>query len=64
MKSEVRNLIKDLRRQGVEVQVKAHVKCYLEGRHVYTMAKTPSDHRSVKNSVSDLRRMGLLPRKV
>ena len=34
----------------------------IEGKLVYTLAVTPSDHRALKNAWRDLRNMGVLPK--
>lgn len=34
----------------------------IEGKLVYTISVTPSDHRALKNTWRDLRNMGVLPK--
>lgn len=57
---EVRDLIRRLREQGFEVVDKgvAHPKVYKDVQLLTTLASTPSDIRSLKNAVSNLRRHG------
>ncbi|MFE1785623.1 hypothetical protein ACFW9F_24380 [Streptomyces sp. NPDC059506] len=60
---EVRQLLKKLARQGFDVELtrNGHYKVYWDGRFVGTLAGTPSDHRSLKNSVANLKRAGFQP---
>ncbi len=60
MHKEVRDLIRALRQQGFEVQDQevAHPKVYRNGRLITTLPSTPSDVRSLKNTVAKLRKHG------
>lgn len=59
-------LIKELRKQGftaVRSKGSQHWKIYnSEGRLVCSMASTPSDHRSLLNSIAHLKRAGFVHR--
>ena len=64
MKKEIKRIVKALETQGfyVERSGKGHLKVKNErGGTVYVMPSTPSDHRSLKNTVAELRRKGILP---
>ncbi|MDX3298687.1 type II toxin-antitoxin system HicA family toxin [Streptomyces scabiei] len=60
MSSDQRRLEKALKEQGFDVVPTKgnHKTVYKNGRRVTTLAGTPSDHRSAKNSLADLRRAG------
>ncbi|MEU5430798.1 hypothetical protein AB0H73_35070 [Streptomyces olivoreticuli] len=60
MHKEVRQLIKALEKQGFEVrQTKNnHYQVFKKGSFVTVLPGTPSDHRSLKNSMAYLRRAG------
>lgn len=63
MDREIRRLVKLAEDQGWVVIVGKHVKFLAPGGGMVVSAKTPSDHRSVKNTVAHLRRAGLeIPR--
>lgn len=64
MDKELRDLVKALRAQGFEVEVtkKNHYLVRKDGRRVATIAGTASDHRSMKNVRSHLRRAGFTDR--
>ncbi|GIU87459.1 MAG: hypothetical protein KatS3mg009_1974 [Acidimicrobiia bacterium] len=58
---EVNEIIKKLIRQGWRVERGAkHWKAYPpdKSKRMITIPTTPSDHRSLKNVISDLRRAG------
>ncbi|MEV4454441.1 type II toxin-antitoxin system HicA family toxin [Microbispora sp. NPDC049633] len=59
---EVKNLVKELEAQGFEVtRAKGnHLKVYLDGKLITAMASTPSDIRSLANSIAFLRRNGFV----
>ncbi|NUR01387.1 MAG: type II toxin-antitoxin system HicA family toxin [Streptomyces sp.] len=60
MSSDQRKLEKALKEQGFEVvpTKNGHKTVYKDGRRITTMAGTPSDTRSAKNTLADLRRAG------
>ena len=57
---DMRKLIKALEEQGFEVATSkgGHYLVLLEGRRVATLSGTPSDTRSGKNGLAQLRRAG------
>jgi predicted RNA binding protein YcfA (HicA-like mRNA interferase family) len=59
-KKDTRDLIRELQRQGfsVEEAKSGHYKVRKDGRLVTTLAKTPSDVRSIRNARAILRRHG------
>ncbi len=60
MNKEMKQLVKRLKKQGIEVdQSGKHLKAHRKGRPkpYVVMPRTPSDHRSIKNTVADLRRV-------
>lgn len=61
---DIRTLIKDLEAQGFEIRrtTKGHHRVYRDGQPVCTLSGTPSDHRSMKNSIAALKRAGYIPR--
>ncbi|MFH0246378.1 hypothetical protein ACGRHY_29055 [Streptomyces sp. HK10] len=60
---EVKQLIKKLESQGftVEATRKGHYKVSRKGAFVTYLPGTPSDHRSLKNCLSYLKRAGYKP---
>jgi hypothetical protein len=60
MQKERRDLAKRLRAAGFETRMtsRQHMLVLLKGRVVTCFAGTPSDHRSWKNSMAPLRRLG------
>lgn len=60
MKKDIRKLCKELNNQGFEIRTtrRGHLLIEREGIVVAGLAGTPSDHRSVKNSIAQLRRAG------
>lgn len=60
MTKDIRKLCKELRAQGFEVRTtrRGHLLVRRDGVVVAGIAGTPSDHRSVKNSIAQLRRAG------
>lgn len=64
MNKELRDLIKALRAQGFEVEMtkKNHYLVRKGGHRVATIAGTASDHRSMRNVRSHLRRAGFRDR--
>lgn len=59
---EARLLHARIRAAGGEIRPcrrSGHVKVYLDGRFIGTVAGTPSDWRSWKNDIATLRRRGL-----
>ncbi|UJE15726.1 HicA-like toxin [Gordonia phage Ligma] len=62
MKREVKDLVTRVEVAGGEVRRSkrnSHLKVYLDGRLIGVIPSTPSDHRALKNSISQLRRNGL-----
>lgn len=61
--TSVSDLIKALEQQGFEVAVarNGHWKVFSNGRTVMCMPATPSDPRSLKNQISDLKKHGFVP---
>lgn len=60
-KKEVREIVEEARRQGwrVEEGKRGHVKLFApDGRTIVTLPSTPSDHRSLKNSIAEMRWAG------
>lgn len=59
---DVRDLIKELHRQGFETSrtSKGHIRVRKDGVTVSVFAGTPSDWRSWRNSIADLRRAGFI----
>lgn len=60
MKKELKRIIRELLRQGFEVErtSKGHYRVYLDGVWVTTLPGTPSDWRSFKNSLAAAKRAG------
>jgi hypothetical protein len=60
MRKELRKLIKALEDQGFDITVttKQHYMVWLDGEFVTTLPGTPSDWRSLKNSIAAARRFG------
>jgi hypothetical protein len=60
MHKDLKKIAKALEAQGFEVEVtkRGHMLVYRDGRHIATFSGTPSDWRSMKNSLSDARRAG------
>mgnify|MGYP002643438717 CR=1 FL=1 len=58
---ETKDLLKVLEQQGCSIvhTKKNHYKIFFKGQWVTTLAGTPSDWRSQKNSIAYLRRAGL-----
>lgn len=57
---DIRKLRKELTNQGFNVRTtrRGHLLVEREGVVVAGLAGTPSDHRSIKNSIAQLRRAG------
>jgi biotin operon repressor len=57
---DIRKLCKELKNQGFNVRAtrRGHLLVEREGVVVAGLAGTPSDHRSIKNSIAQLRRAG------
>ncbi|CAI9413168.1 hypothetical protein [Nocardioides sp. T2.26MG-1] len=57
---DIRKLCKELKNQGFHVRAtrRGHFLVEREGVVVAGLAGTPSDHRSIKNSLAQLRRAG------
>jgi predicted RNA binding protein YcfA (HicA-like mRNA interferase family) len=64
---EIKALIKDLEAQGWRVVLarSGHYKAYPpdKGQDMVTMPSTPSDHRSMRNTMRDLRHSGYKEKK-
>lgn len=60
MDKDIKRIIKALTKQGFEVAItkRGHVIVSRNGRRVATLAGTASDHRSMKNALSYLKRAG------
>lgn len=61
LRKETRAIVREAERQGwrVEVGGGGHLTLYApDGEGVVTVAATPSDYRSLENSISDLRKHG------
>lgn len=60
MNKDLKKIIKALEGQGftVDVTKRGHVVVKKDGRMVATLAGTASDHRSIKNGLSYLKRAG------
>ena len=60
MDKDLRKIAKALEDQGFEVNrlKSGHLEVRLNGRRVATFSSTPSDRRSLKNSLADVRRVG------
>lgn len=60
MNKDLKKIVKALEAQGFEVRVtkKQHVAVYRNGRIVALFAGSPSDWRSMKNSIRDAQRAG------
>lgn len=57
---EVKELVKAIKRAGGTVRAcDNHLKVYLGDTLIATMSSTPSDYRTIKNTIADLRRAGL-----
>lgn len=65
MKKEIKVLIKDLTRQGFEVRLtrRGHHMVSKDGGAITTFPGTPSDWRSLRNSLAALRRAGFIATK-
>lgn len=62
---DLRPLVKQLKDLGFHIESggkHALIKS-IEGKVVGSLPLTPSDHRTMKNTISDLRRAGVLPPK-
>lgn len=63
MDSDLRRLVRELKKQGftVETTTKGHIRVLdANGSHVTITAGTPSDYRSRKNFLAELRRAGFI----
>jgi len=64
---EIKTLIKDLEDQGWRVVLarSGHYKAYPpdKSQSMVTMPSTPSDHRSMRNTIRDLKHSGYLEKK-
>lgn len=60
MKKELKQIAKALEAQGFDIRVsrKGHLVVSRDGRIVATFSGTPSDYRSMRNSIADARRAG------
>lgn len=60
MKKDIRKLSKELTAQGFQIRTtrREHLLVQRDGVTVAGFAGTPSDHRSIKNSIAQLRRAG------
>lgn len=60
MDKDLRKIIKALKKQGFEVEItkRGHVRVFKDGHKVATFSGTPGDWRSLKNSLSDVKRLG------
>lgn len=61
MNKDLRKLVKALKEQGFTVEVgkkNPHPIVRKGGRRIATLSSTPSDNRSWKNDIADLRRAG------
>lgn len=60
MHKELRKIQKELEAQGFTTQVtkKGHLRVFKNGEWVATFAGTPSDVRSLRNSLADVKRAG------
>lgn len=59
IQKEVKELIKEAKRQGWRVKEGKHYKLYApDGETIVVVGKTPSDRRSLENSISDMRKAG------
>lgn len=60
MKKDIRCLIKALQQQGFEIRTtkRGHHLISKDGVIVASLAGTPSDYRSIRNSLAALRRAG------
>lgn len=63
MNKETRQLVRDLTRQGFATRTtsKGHITVKRRGITVAVLAGTPSDWRSARNSLAQLRRAGFVP---
>ncbi len=62
MSGDLKRMLKALDDQGFEVSrtQRGHYEVRENGRRVATIAGTPSDHRSIRNSIAYLRRAGFV----
>lgn len=61
MNKDVRHLLKALRKQGFEVvETTRHYEIRLNGARITTVARTPSDHRSLRNAIAPCKRAGFV----
>jgi hypothetical protein len=62
MKKELRTLLRELESQGFAVRRshKGHLLIQQDGRIVASFASTPSDWRSFRNSIAQLRHVGFV----
>lgn len=61
MKREVRELVREAKRQGwrVEQLKSGHIRLYApDGKHIVHVSGTPSDRRTLANTIADMRRYG------
>jgi hypothetical protein len=63
VKKDLRRLIRDLVAQGFTTRTttKGHVAVKRAGLTVAVLAGTPSDYRSTRNALAQLRRAGFVP---
>lgn len=63
MHKDTKKLIKKIEEQGftTSVTTKGHVRVFRDRRQVTTFSGTASDHRSIRNSLADLKRAGFTP---
>lgn len=62
MKKETRGLVRELVRQGFQIRVtrRGHYQVSKDHRVIAVLSGTPSDCRSTRNSLADLRRGGFV----
>ena len=64
MDKDLRKLLQQLEAQGFEWkrQTNGHIGIFRDGQRIETLASTPSDWRSRKNSIARLKRAGFDPK--
>jgi predicted RNA binding protein YcfA (HicA-like mRNA interferase family) len=65
MNRDIKKLVQRAERQGFRLQAgKGHYMLFApDGVSIVTVAKTPSDHCTIPNTIADLRRCGFDPRR-
>lgn len=58
---EVKKLIKRLEKAGLECRTtrKNHIRVYLDGKVITTLSSTPSDSRTIRNALSQIKAHGI-----